>query len=793
MLNINALETIIKDYKQDFKRIHADEIYKWKAVKHFQDNWDIKADDFPAMLNTSLGKAYNLLDSRNFFPKGMIYAIAQKDQEAVRTMFIDLFDELQSVTDRIKNFMESAERLRLKYGGGAWKMHYQNAYAVSIYLFFRYPEKYFIYKFRKFKDFGLKINYPITPKMGDIEDVQKYFKMCNEVLEVIKRDKELLDISKNRLTNDDYPDNNFHLLTDDIIYFGKIKIIKQDTWWPSEDEYHPGISKEKWKQLLSDKKIFNSDSIIIMKRMLDIGGEATCTQLSLKYGESTNYYNSGSSYLAKRIWKAVKCRVLVNNNENSRWWPILYTGKHADEKISGSYIWRLRPELMDALKETDFININNIHQKPPVNYWWLNANPKIWQFSDLRVGEEEGYTLLNENGNKRRIYKNFLDAKEGDIVIGYEATPVKQIVAVCIISGENDGTSIYFKKVEGLSIPIDYNVIKDVKELQNMECLVNPNGSLFKLTKDEYDLLLDIIREQNPLSSSAQDKLYKPYTKNDFLENVYLKEDDYNSLTALLEYKKNVILQGAPGVGKTFTAKHLAYSILKYEDDSKIKIVQFHQNYSYEDFIMGYKPEESGFKLCPGIFYQFCLLAENNPDDKYFFIIDEINRGNLSKIFGELLMMIEKDYRGTKITLAYNHLTFSVPENIYIIGMMNTADRSSLSNIDYALRRRFSFFNMRPAFDSEGFISYRKSLNSEALDDLIEELKKLNEEIENDDSLGEGFCIGHSYFCGQNECTEEWLSDVIEYDLIPMLNEYWFDDKAKAKKWAEKLRGVIND
>jgi len=155
-------------------------------------------------------------------------------------------------------------------------------------------------------------------------------------------------------------------------------------------------------------------------------------------------------------------------------------------------------------------------------------------------------------------------------------------------------------------------------------------------------------------------------------------------------------------------------------------------------------------------------------------------------------MMIEKDYRGEKMTMAYSGLTFSVPENLYIIGMMNTADRS-LAMIDYALRRRFSFYDMRPAFYSEGFISYQRSLNSEALDDLIEVVKKLNQDIANDASLGDGFCFGHSYFCEQKKFTEEWLSVIIEYDLIPMLNEYWFDDKVKAQLWANRLREILHD
>ena len=108
-----------------------------------------------------------------------------------------------------------------------------------------------------------------------------------------------------------------------------------------------------------------------------------------------------------------------------------------------------------------------------------------------------------------------------------------------------------------------------------------------------------------------------------------------------------------------------------------------------------------------GIFYKFCQKAANNPEKPYFFIIDEINRGNMSKIFGELLMLIEKDYRGKKLILAYSGKPFSVPKNIYIIGMMNTADRS-LALIDYALRRRFSFFAMEPGFQTEGFQAYMK-------------------------------------------------------------------------------------
>ena len=283
---------------------------------------------------------------------------------------------------------------------------------------------------------------------------------------------------------------------------------------------------------------------------------------------------------------------------------------------------------------------------------------------------------------------------------------------------------------------------------------------------------------------------YPSYSKEKFLDEVYMDEASYNTLVGLVLNKKNVILQGAPGVGKTFAAKRLAYSIMEVKDPRRVMMVQFHQSYSYEDFIMGFRPSENGFELKRGAFYNFCKDAEIDSENEYFFIIDEINRGNLSKIFGELFMLIESDKRGVELQLLYSDEKFSVPDNVYIIGMMNTADRS-LAMLDYALRRRFAFYEMKPGFNTEGFRNYRTGLNNAKFDNLIQFVEQVNAAIAGDESLGEGFCIGHSYFCNLTEVNHQALSAIVEYELIPLLKEYWFDEPVKVKNWADSLRSAI--
>ena len=271
------------------------------------------------------------------------------------------------------------------------------------------------------------------------------------------------------------------------------------------------------------------------------------------------------------------------------------------------------------------------------------------------------------------------------------------------------------------------------------------------------------------------------YNKSDFLEEVYMDEASYDAIVSLLKRKKNIILQGAPGTGKTFAATRLAYSLMGATDNTCIEKVQFHQGSSYEDYIVGFKPTADGlFAAQEGLFTKFFRRASDRSHrfENYYLIIDEINRANLSKVFGELLMLIEADHRGESLVVPGLPEPLTVPKNLFIIGMMNTADRG-LALVDYALRRRFAFYSKSPELNQRSSLDYIDSLGNDRPTSLVDAVRRLNDVISHDSSLGEGFCIGHSYFCFDSAPTDIEVKSIVDYELRPLLQEYWFDSSDK--------------
>ena len=415
------------------------------------------------------------------------------------------------------------------------------------------------------------------------------------------------------------------------------------------------------------------------------------------------------------------------------------------------------------------------------------------QLGDLRgyaTKEEMRQRLLetrddntSQTNSARAVWQFANEMKPGDVI--FVKRGLKEIIGRGVVTGD------YVYDPDGG----EYPHLREVSWKRQGSWRSDQQFPMKTLTDITYDQELvkrietSFLDSEDSVDIEEAAAVFPEYSTENFLKSVYMDRQQYNAIVGLLKTKKNIIMQGAPGVGKTYAAKRLAYSMMGVKDVSRVKLIQFHQSYSYEDFIEGYRPSGAGFELVKGAFYSFCKKAADDEENAYFFIIDEINRGNLSKIFGELFMLIESDKRGNELQLLYSRELFSVPTNVHIIGMMNTADRS-LAMLDYALRRRFAFVELRPAFDSDGFRKYCAGLDNPRFEALVREVESLNHAIAEDESLGEGFCIGHSYFCNMKRetCTDEALASIVEYELIPMLKEYWFDEPGKVREWSDRLR-----
>lgn len=414
------------------------------------------------------------------------------------------------------------------------------------------------------------------------------------------------------------------------------------------------------------------------------------------------------------------------------------------------------------------------------NYWWLSINPKMLKFRELDIDDCFYYYALNEDGSLKTLHKNFTEIKRGEIVVAYEVEPSNEILGLCVCVQELQDERILLKKIEGLTDTVTRYSLETQIDLANLEVFRYMQGTLFKLAKKEFEVIYGIIRELNP---KKKYQLYKPYTKQEFLNEVFFEEKDYDELADLILARKNVVLQGPPGVGKTYIARKLAYSLIGIQDEEKLLNVQFHEMFSNDEFIEGYRPDDIGiYKYKRGCFKRICNKARNNPKDKFFVIIDEINRGNIPKIFGEAFSLIEIDKRGKEnyVELACSRERFYVPNNLYIIGTMNSFDEK-LAMTDFALRRRFCFYTINPVFENEKFKEF--STYSPLLVEIVEKIKEINLKLD------KNMQIGHSYFCKPMPDSE--IRMIVKYSLIPLLKEYFKQIPNEYEKISDELLKII--
>ena len=304
--------------------------------------------------------------------------------------------------------------------------------------------------------------------------------------------------------------------------------------------------------------------------------------------------------------------------------------------------------------------------------------------------------------------------------------------------------------------------------------------------------------DDSPLDGSGDTSVNK-YDVNEILaDGCFLDRPTLEKMLRRLRTKQNIILQGPPGAGKTWLSRRLAYALIGHRDDERVRQVQFHPNLSYEDFVRGYRPQKNRqLDLVDGPFLKLCEVAGKDPDGKYVMVIEEINRGNPASIFGELLTLLESDKRDTDNALQlayprYDDERFHIPPNVYVIGTMNLADRS-LALVDFALRRRFAFFDLEPQLNDawREWVHEECGIPDDFLAGIAARIGALNDQIAADRNLGKQFRIGHSHVTPPPDIPiddpQQWFKEIFETEIAPLLREYWFDDPDRAEEESEKL------
>ena len=784
---------IIEQYKNDFARINKEEIYKWEAVKWYKDHWKIDEPNFAMMLKTAFSKAYNLLTSGMYYPYKMAYQYAEKEPEKVRNLFKMLYDEDIELEQRIIDFRKGFEEYTKPLGLN----HYQDLHAITVYLTFEYPQNYYIYKYSIYKGFKELIGYEETTydEKSEISKLDSYYEICDYILEAVQ-DTEVIEISQERLNPETcYMDESFTMLAMDIAYFGSK--LKKVEYWPSLEEYDPGITVEMWKEILSDKTLTPDEMLDILAKMLKIGGESTCYHMAEVYGKTHNYYNAMGSNFGKRAKERYNLPDCYDSEyDRMRYYTIPFVGRDIVEGDKTHYSWKLRDELKEALEEMDLtVRVNGANKKEFDKNIILYGPPGTGKTYNTAI---YAVAIIENKSLKEVSFEDYSDVlsryneykKEGKIEFttfhqsyGYEEfiEGIKPIIT----EKADESTEVIYDVLPGVFKAFcDKIVVPEIKESAEMElndyptvwkvslegtgdnptrreCLDNNH---IRIGYDECGEDATQVIENQEIGYSVLNRFINEMSVGDLIISCYTASaiDAIGVVTG--EYEWHPEYDAYKRLRKVnWLVKGINENIVKINDGKKLSNPTVHRvNISLNDvmeLVKKYSPE----------------VIETENKGNYVFIIDEINRGNISKILGELITLIEPSKRigqpeEMQAQLPYSQKPFGVPDNVYIIGTMNTADRS-IAAIDTALRRRFSFKEMLPQADVLDGIE----VEGISVSGILEKMNKRIEVLYDREHT-----IGHAYFMPlKDDNSIEMLAEIFKNKILPLLQEYFYEDYDK--------------
>ena len=451
-------------------------------------------------------------------------------------------------------------------------------------------------------------------------------------------------------------------------------------------------------------------------------------------------------------------------------------------------------------KNLDFTSENNLKK----NHWVIACGINSNQWDNFKDNNliAIGWDILGDLSkfkSKQEIFEKLKDERSendpdprNDALCCYDFVNSMKVNDIVFVKKGTSKLVAYGKIIGDYKYDENLSEYRNIRSVEWINIKENDIDPITGKTLTNFNKYPDTVEKYLKLMADDNNK----DLEFNELKDTFFSEEFFNNIIDTLKVKKNIILQGPPGTGKTFISKKIAERITGKKEN--IFSIQFHQSYSYEEFVVGYKPNSEGnFALQKGSLIQVCERAKQNENENFVMFIDEINRANISKVFGELLSLIENDKRGpenaVKILYSENDINFYIPSNLYFICAMNTADRS-LKMVDYALRRRFSFFEFKPEFDKPEFKNFLKdkNVNAKTIDRIVNNISKVNQQISDDNfELGDGYCIGHSYFCPKGNSSDsfgdQWYEQIIEYEIKPLINEYYFDKPDQAAELIDTL------